>query len=115
MDLSRKLNKHSTNFILLKTVTFFIIYITILSLLFIKRFYHKINQFILNHLRVSVIVNVMEYFSDVYLLFQGLLALWKKGDHMKKRKYIIKVLNKICIILVIIVLIIISFKIDICH
>ena len=64
---------------------------------------------------------VLIYYSKFYGMFvswvstsfQG-LWLMKGGMHMKKRVYVIKFLNRLCIIMLIIALIPLIIKLDIC-
>ena len=52
-------------------------------------------------------------YPDVYLL-SGALGLLRGGMHMKKRVYVIKFLNRLCIIMLIVALMLLIIKIDIC-
>ena len=62
---------------------------------------------------ISVIVIIMEHeVSGCLPSFRG-FGLMKGGMHMKKRVYIIKFLNRLCIIILLIVLMLLIIKIDI--
>ena len=69
----------------------------------------------LKYLCLFVISFFREYlFSGVYLLSEA-LGLLRGGMHMKKRVYVIKLLNRLCIILLITALLLLIIKLDICR
>ena len=69
----------------------------------------------LKYLCLFVISFFREYlFSGVYLLSEA-LGLLRGGMHMTKRVYVIKLLNRLCIILLITALLLLIIKLDICR
>lgn len=70
---------------------------------------------LLKQLCLFVIIYFMECsFLGCLPLFRG-LGLMKGGMHMKKRVYVIKLLNRLCIILLITALLLLIIKLDICR